>query len=144
MSKLKLVSVYLCVHDMERAIEFWEGFLQKKIKNRFEDRWADFGFDEGTNLGLYRPGYDDWEHKTGENVVMNFYTGDIKAEHERVRSLKPKTISDIEFVNFMQPYHYFQVEDTEGNVFELDTRFDHRIHLTFYVPKPESDFSCTP
>ena len=48
MSKLKLVSVYLCVHDMDRAIGFWEGFLQKKIKNRFEDRWADFGFDEVT------------------------------------------------------------------------------------------------
>ncbi|MFC1522125.1 VOC family protein [Elusimicrobiota bacterium] len=120
MSSSKLVSVYLCVNNMKRAVAFWEGFLKRKAENRYKDRWADFGVKKGSvNIGLYRSGFDKWKHKIGNNITLNFYTSDIKAEYKRVKSLKPKRISKIGFVNFMEPYHYFQAQDPEGNLFEV-------------------------
>ncbi|HLE11850.1 MAG TPA: VOC family protein [Bacteriovoracaceae bacterium] len=115
----KLVTAYLCVEKMDRAIEFWENFLDKKVVSRFQDRWADFGIKDGINIGLYRPGFDNWEARLGDNVVLNFKTDDIQTEYARVKKLNPKNISKIQFINFMLPYHFFQVVDTEGNTFEI-------------------------
>ena len=115
---INLDCVYLCVKDMNRAIKFYEKFFEMKVSHRYKDRWADFGLDNFT-FGLYNPSFDKEKYKKGNNVIPNFYTNNIKKEYLRVKKLNPKTISEIGFVNFMFPYKYFLVEDTEGNVLEI-------------------------
>tara|TARA_Y100000310_G_scaffold340106_2_gene434796 strand:- start:303 stop:677 length:375 start_codon:yes stop_codon:yes gene_type:complete len=119
MSISKLDHVYLSVKNLDRAIQFYESFLQMKTKHRFEDRWADFDDGKGFYLGLYNPSYDGQKYTTGNNVTIGFHTTNIEKEHARIKVLKPKTITDVMDVNFFMPYRFFQFEDTEGNVIEV-------------------------
>ena len=115
---LKSNTVYLCVKDLDRAIKFWEAVLGKKVKNRYKTRWADFGEKE-FNFGLYNPAFDGQTYKKGDNVIVNFYTNNVKKEHARIKKLKPKQITEIQRVNFMFPYDYFMFIDLDGNLIEV-------------------------
>jgi len=112
-------NVYVCVKDLDIAIKFWESFFKKKIRARYKTRWADFDDGKTVTLGIYRPAFDNLNYKKVDNVIIGFYTDDIKKERARVKKLKPKSISKIEYVNFMHPYHYFMFEDPDGNKVEV-------------------------
>ena len=115
----KLDHVYLSVKNLDRAIKFYEALLDVKVTNRFENRWADFQKGGEFYLGLYNPTYDKMRAKYGNNCTIGLYTTDIKKEHKRVKSLNPKNITKVLFVNFFMPYKFFQFADTEGNVLEV-------------------------
>lgn len=144
MTIAKLDHIYLFVKDLDRAVKFYEAFLGMKATERFEDRWAGFGGKKGFNLGLFNlsfdkkiietaPNYNDYmddnykdfvtneAHKIGNNAIVAFFTDDVEAEHQRVKSLDPKPlfITKILTVNFMVPYHFFQFVDPEGNTIEV-------------------------
>jgi catechol 2,3-dioxygenase-like lactoylglutathione lyase family enzyme len=76
MGSPKLVDTYLKVKDMDRAVRFYEAFLDVKAKYRYQDRWASIT----DGLGLYNPSFDvendvpmteyDREVRMGNNVVV--------------------------------------------------------------------------
>ncbi len=59
------------------------------------------------------------DYSVGNTVVLNLRAENLEKEHKRVSSLKPKHISEIQYVNFMFPYHFFTVQDPEGNLIEI-------------------------
>lgn len=123
----KLVMTYVCVKNMKRAVKFYEKLLNKKIVNRFKDRWADFDTGKGFSLGLYNPAFDKGKYSIGSNVILNFQTKDIKKELERIRKFAPELTKNtkIYYVNFMQPYYFISIKDTEGNRIEI-AQFDRK------------------
>lgn len=111
--------VYLCVRDLSRAIRFYENFLEKQVVTRHGERWADFDSGSGFYLGLYNPEVDGGSARVGNNSMLTFYTNDIEEEHSRVRSLGPGFITDIFTIDTVEPFRFFQFEDTEGNLIEV-------------------------
>lgn len=81
-------------------------------------------------LGLCNPRFDvendvpmaeyDRGVRMGNNFIVVFASEDVEREHERVKSLGATGVRDIVEVNLMAPYRFFQFEDTEGNVIEVD------------------------
>jgi predicted enzyme related to lactoylglutathione lyase len=110
---------------MDRAVNFYETFLGVKASYRYRDRWVSITH----GLGLYNPTFDvendvpmteyDREVRLGNNVVVVFRADDIEGEHERVKAIGAKGVTDIVEINLMAPYRFFQFQDTEGNVVEV-------------------------
>ena len=137
---LKLASTYLIVKDIKKSVEFYEALLQMKVSKQNDDRWAQFDF--GGCIALYNPRYDEEriaqakdlqghyskelieyyrnrEIRYGSHFVLNFYTEDLSTEYERVKGLNIGKISGIFFVNISSPYHFFLLEDPDGNTLEV-------------------------
>lgn len=54
MMKIELDHIYFCVGDMEKAVNFYETFLDTKVTHREGNRWADFETEgqDGMYFGL--------------------------------------------------------------------------------------------
>ncbi|MDD3647622.1 MAG: VOC family protein [Candidatus Dojkabacteria bacterium] len=118
---VKFDHVHLNVHDMDRAIAFYEKLFGVKVQNRYKDRWADLQVGKTVYIGLYRPTFDNENssYEVGTNVTPVLRTKDIKKEYMRISDLKPKTVSQMQHLNFIRPYDFFMFEDPEGNVWEV-------------------------
>jgi lactoylglutathione lyase len=125
MGSPRLVDTYLKVKDMDRAVNFYEKFLGVEAEYRYKDRWVSFT----DGLGLYNPTFDmendvpmtdyDQTPKMGNNVVVVFGTDEMEGEHDRVKAIGARGVTDIVEINLMAPYRFFQFQDTEGNVIEV-------------------------
>ncbi|WP_105616313.1 VOC family protein [Vallitalea okinawensis] len=138
---LQLGSTYLLVKDMEKSIDFYERLLEMKVTSQNFDRWAQFNFG-GNCIALFNQKYDDKRFKKNENLkeayskeyierfkdrkitygnnfVLNFYIDDLNAEYKRLQNLKIGKLSPIMFLNVALPYHFFLIEDPDGNQVEI-------------------------
>ncbi len=52
-------------------------------------------------------------------LTFNFYTENLKNEYERIKALKICDLSEIMYVNIVEPYYYFNICDSDGNVLEI-------------------------
>ena len=52
-------------------------------------------------------------------IPLNFYTSDLKQEYKRIKELNITEISEIMYVNIVEPYYYFNVTDPDGNTLEI-------------------------
>jgi len=137
---LSLGSTYLIVKDMEKSIAFYEALLEMKVSKQNFDRWAQFNF--GSCIALYNPKYDERQIKNGEdleahyseeylfynnnkqvqygnNFVLNFCIDDLMAEYHRIKRLNIGKVSEIMYLNIASPYHFFILEDPDGNTIEI-------------------------
>ncbi|GGG14550.1 hypothetical protein GCM10010912_68770 [Paenibacillus albidus] len=137
---LHLTCTYLIVKDMEKSISFYEATLGVKAQSRNIKRWAQF--DCGNTLALWNPEYDLElirnnenleEHfndeyllfkqnnkiNYGNNVILNFNVPDLKNEYERIKSLNIGRLTEILYINIVQPYYCFMLEDPDGNMLEI-------------------------
>lgn len=141
-TKLEFTCVYIVVKNIEKSIEFYTSLFETKIDKKFENRWAQVKSPNGVTIGLLNANYDERliksgkdlekhydkefirsniniKYTVGNSVVINLRTNDIEKEYKRVKALKPKDISGIQYVNFMFPYHFFIVKDPDGNQIEI-------------------------
>lgn len=117
---IRIDHFYITVSDLDKAIDFYQKLLGKEISNREKDRWADFkGKEDEVYFGIYNATVDGEDFSTGSSPTLSLKTDNVEAEYERIKSLKPKSIS--EMIELTQParYKYFQFEDEWGNVWEI-------------------------
>ena len=140
-SKLKLSCVYIVAQDFEKSIDFYTKLFQKPVDKRYEHRWVQIKVSEDLTFGILNQEFDkefiqngenilkhydenfinnlETKYKTGNRVVLNLGTEDIEKEYKRIKALKVKEISPMQYVNFMFPYNFFIVKDPDGNTIEI-------------------------
>ncbi|MDP4147232.1 MAG: VOC family protein [Bacillota bacterium] len=138
---LHLGSTYLIVKDIEKSMEFYEKLLQMKPTANNLNRWVQFDFDgkcialynkdfdkkmieAADNLeqhynGTYLRYYNERKINYGNNMVLNFWIEDLKEEYERIKALNIGIVSEIMYINISSPYHFFVIEDPDGNTIEI-------------------------
>ena len=115
---IKIDHFYIKVNNLNKAIEFYEKLLSIKVKNKEDDRWADF--DNGNiYFGILNSEIDNEDVIYGDNITLALKTDDIESEYKRVSSLNPKTITEIFIVDQPAEYKYFQFTDPWNNLWEV-------------------------
>ncbi|MCL6603672.1 MAG: VOC family protein [Paenibacillus sp.] len=137
---IHLSCTYLIVKDMQKSISFYEALLGISAQSKNLERWAQFGC--GNTLALWNPKYDleliryddeidvhfnreylefKQNHitKYGNNVILNFNVPDLRGEYDRILSLDIGKVSEVMYINIVQPYYCFMLEDPDGNLLEI-------------------------
>lgn len=143
---LNLGSIYLIVKNMQKSIIFYESLLEMKVSAQNFDRWAQFNFN-GNCIALYNPKYDEELIKRGDdleihynseylvycknkriqygnNFVLNFSVDDLNMEYERIKEVNIGITTRIMYLNIASPYHFFQLEDPDGNIIEITGNYN--------------------
>lgn len=136
---MKLMTIYICVHDMDASRLFYQTLLQQKPSFQNEQRWMEFSC--GHRLALYNETYDEQifaqgkehehfnetyqkeflkEKETRKNnlMVLNFEVEDIDVEYQRIQNAGI-AVSELRYVHIFKPYWYFTVYDPDGNELEI-------------------------
>lgn len=122
MMKIELDHIYFFVENMEKAVNFYETFLDTKATHREKDRWADFEIEgqEGMYFGLLNKKAIDEKIIVGNNAVLGIYAEDMQKAFEKAKKLgatilyEPTDVPD-------SPYKYtcFGMLDLDGNMIEV-------------------------
>lgn len=138
---MKLISAYIETEDFNKSINFYKKVLQIEPIVFSENRWVEFEL--GNKIALYNKKFDEQKIKDNSNieenynkayiddfnskksdkknniVTFNFYTENLKDEYERIKKLKICDVSEVMYVNIVEPYYYFNVSDPDGNLLEI-------------------------
>ena len=137
-----LATTYIYVNDINVSKEFYKKLLLEEPQMQNGDRWVQFS----NKIALYNNKFDEkiitkdpcekfnkayideFLKDTGEKknniVVFNFYTDDLKAEHDRLKALGIGEVSELMYVNVFAPYWYFNITDPDGNVIEITGNYN--------------------
>lgn len=126
---LKTEGFYIWIDDLDQAIDFYQKVFEKKIAHREKNRWADFGDDQPISIGLYNYTVDNEKLVIGNNITPELRTINIDEEYKRIKSLNPKSISEIVILEKPVLYKYFQFEDAWGNIWEVSEHYYNQIEL---------------
>lgn len=138
---MKLISAYIETEDFNKSINFYKKVLQIEPIVFCENRWVEFELEN--KIALYNKKFDEQKIKDNSNieenynkayiddfnskksdkknniVTFNFYTENLKDEYERIKKLKICDVSEVMYVNIVEPYYYFNVSDPDGNLLEI-------------------------
>ncbi len=138
---MELISAYIETEDFNKSINFYKKVLQIEPIVFCENRWVEF--EMGNKIALYNKKFDEEKIKDNNKVhnnynkayiedfnskktdrknnivIFNFYTKNLKSEYERIRKLKICDVSEIMYINIVEPYYYFNVSDPDGNLLEI-------------------------
>ncbi len=138
---MKLISTYIETEDFNKSINFYKKVLQIEPIIFCENRWVEF--EVGNKIALYNKKFDEQKIKDNSEihnnynkayindfnsrkldrknniVTFNFYTENLKNEYERIKELKICNVSEIMYVNIVEPYYYFNISDPDGNILEI-------------------------
>ena len=127
--------------NWNKSINFYKKVLQIEPIIFCENRWVEF--EVGNKIALYNKKFDEQKIKDNSEihnnyntayindfnsrkldrknniVTFNFYTENLKNEYERIKELKICNISEIMYVNIVEPYYYFNISDPDGNILEI-------------------------
>lgn len=112
--RVKINSLYICVKDMERAINFYEKLLDQEVTEK-DDIYSVFDIG-GFRFGLFANEKMNEKHVFGDNCLPSFEVEDIKMAQERLAELN----SDIVFpLTRIKNNLVLEFTDSEGNHIEL-------------------------
>jgi predicted enzyme related to lactoylglutathione lyase len=112
--ELNLNSMYICVKDMDRAINFYEKFLDQEVSER-DEIFSIFNF-EHNRLCLFNPAKVNEEHTWGNNCLPSFQVNDINLLMEKIHELS----APIGFpLTKIGESLVLEFQDTEGNDIEI-------------------------
>ena len=134
-------SIYLIVRDFDRSLSFYKKILDTEASAVCGRRFAVYqvsgltlclmnGYhdkenpDQVTAKGEYSETYDNLSKiadaaNTGK-VFLNLVTGDLRAEHERIKALNiADQLTEIRYIEVFSPYWYFNFLDPDGNPIEI-------------------------
>lgn len=139
--KMELICTYIETKNFDKSIDFYKNILQIEPIVFCENRWVEF--EVGNKIALYNIEFDEQKIKDSDEihnnyneayiddfnskkldrknniVTFNFYTENLKTEYERIKKLKICDVSEMKYVNIVEPYYYFNVSDPDGNVLEI-------------------------
>ena len=108
----RIGSLYLCVSDMDRAVAFYEKFLERDVTER-DKIYSVFDL-HGFRLGLFAYREMNEEHTFGSNCLPSLSVGSLGDLREKTEGLK------IVFpLTKIGPNWVTEFEDSEGNHVEL-------------------------
>lgn len=110
----RINSLYLCVQDMERAVNFYESFFEKPVTIK-DSIYSIFDIN-GFRLGLFAYKQVNEEHTYGSNCLPSI-------ELENIDELKRKiSYKKIVFpLTIIKNNYVCEIQDSEGNNIELTT-----------------------
>ena len=138
---MELISTYIETENFNKSINFYKKILQIEPIVFCENRWVEF--EVGNKIALYNKKFDEQKIKGNSNiqenynkayiddfnskksdiknniVTFNFYTENLKDEYERIKQLKICDVSEVMYVNIVEPYYYFNISDPDGNLLEI-------------------------
>ena len=138
---MELISVYIETTDFNKSINLYNQILQTEPIVYCENRWVEY--DKGNRFSIYNKEYDeellnkeinstekyneayinDFNTEILERknniITLDFYTEDLKNEYQRIKKLNIGTVSKIMYVNIVEPYCYFNITDSDGNLLEI-------------------------
>ena len=110
----KLESAYIAVENTNRAINFYEWFLERKAAKKGESLYL---FDvNGFRLFLFDHNKENEEVKYGDNCLLSFEVDDAEKIKEKIEERNLKIIFPLTKIldNMV-----FEFEDPEGNHLEV-------------------------
>lgn len=138
---MELISTYIETENFNKSINFYKKILQIEPIVFCENRWVEF--EVGNKIALYNKKFDEQKIKDNSNiqenynkayiddfnskksdiknniVTFNFYTENLKDEYERIKKLKICDVSEVMYVNIVEPYYYFNISNPDGNLLEI-------------------------
>lgn len=112
--EIKLNSLYICVKDMERAIRFYEDFLQQRVYIK-DEVFSIFELD-GFRFCLFDNSKANEKVSWGDNCLPSFEVSDINALIERLKALNAKIVFPLTQIN---NNWVLEFRDSEGNDIEV-------------------------
>jgi predicted enzyme related to lactoylglutathione lyase len=83
--QMTLNSMYICVKDMDRAINFYQQLLEQKVSDK-DDVFSIFNF-EHNRLCLFNPSKVNEKHVWGNNCLPSFQVNNMELLLERIGEL---------------------------------------------------------
>lgn len=111
---MKLSSAYLCVHDMERAISFYEELLNQKV-TEYDSIYSVFQLGE-FRLGLFAYEKMHEEHCFGNNCLISIEVDSLT----QLQALCEHNETKFPLTKIKQNW-VCEIMDSEGNQIELTT-----------------------
>ena len=107
-------SLYLCVKDMKRAIEFYENFFELQVSER-DEIYSIFDI-KGFRLGLFAYEKVDEPHSFGNNCLPSIEVDNLNTLKKKLESLK--IVFELKQIG---ENWVCEFEDSEGNHVEMTT-----------------------
>ena len=115
--KPKLESAYICVQNMERAVDFYQWFLKRKAEKLKESFYL-FKIDS-FRLFLFEYGLENEEVTYGDNCLLSF---EVENAPQFIQTMKNKGIEIVFPLEKIIDNHVFEFVDPEGNHIEVFSR----------------------
>ncbi len=112
--KPKLESAYISIENVERAINFYEWFLERKAVKKGDSLYL-FEID-GFRLFLFDHKNENEQVRYGDNCLLSFEVDDAKETKNRIEQYGLKIVFPLEEIlnNLI-----FEFQDSEGNHLEV-------------------------
>ena len=123
-NNLHLGSIYLIVRCFQESIDFYERLLSMRVSTINPCTFAEFFFD-GKCIALMSEDNLHRHNTAGSGdykFVLNFWIDDLQLEHERIKRLNIGAVTEIRQAH--PTYHYFHLQDPDGNVVEITGKYD--------------------
>jgi predicted enzyme related to lactoylglutathione lyase len=122
--KPKLESAYIAVENINRAINFYEWFLERSAAKKGESLYL---FDvDGFRLFLFDHNNENEKVKYGDNCLLSFEVDDAEKTKEKIEDRGLKIVFPLTKIldNIV-----FEFEDPEGNQIEVFSKVSKRKNL---------------
>ena len=113
----KLNSLYICVKDMNRAIDFYEKLLEQSVEKR-DEVFSVFNIN-GFRFCLFNNSKMQEQVNWGDNCLPSFEVNDINKLINRLEILNAKLVFPLTKIN---DNLVLEFKDTEGNDIEVYCR----------------------
>lgn len=112
--QFKISSLYVCVKDMERAINFYESLLNQKVTER-DDTYSVFDIN-GFRFGLFANDKVNERHIYGDNCLPSFEVDNMVLVQEKLLSLNCSIVFPLTKIKNNLVLEFV---DSEGNHIEM-------------------------
>lgn len=116
---VKLNSLYICVKDMERAIGFYENFLEQSVYIK-DEVFSIFELD-GFRFCLFNNNKVGEKVSWGDNCLPSFEVNDIDALIEKLKVLNAEIVFPLTQIN---NNWVLEFKDSEGNDIEVYSKLE--------------------
>lgn len=114
--KYRMNSLYLCVKDMGRAVDFYKKLLNADAV-MYDEIYSIFEI-EGFRLGLFAYEKRKEEHLFGSNCLPSLEVEDMEQFQKKLKELKSPVVFPLTTIHGNQVLEF---EDSEGNYIEATT-----------------------
>ena len=111
---ITLKSLYICVKDMDRAIDFYEHFLEQQV-NEKDEIFSTFNID-GFRFCLFNNSKVNEDVTWGDNCLPSFEVNDIQSLIENLKILNSEIVFPLTKIN---ENWVLEFRDSEGNDIEV-------------------------
>ena len=112
--KFRINSLYICVKDMQRAINFYENLLNQQVTEK-DEIYSVFDI-KGFRFGLFANEKMNEKHVFGDNCLPSFEVDDITVVQEKLVELNSEIVFPLTRIKDNMVLEFV---DSEGNHIEL-------------------------